>query len=123
MDKSTSEWQIVVTHFPPTWASNFWAHLAHKYGIDVIITGHIHSQQMHLGDDHGNFLRPTAWIVSGGGGGITSEDVPNEAGLDDQYGFFELTLSLDTIEVQGISHGGKLRMSGFVRQRARAKEH
>merc|ERR1719362_266006 len=123
LEQSKSDWQIVVTHYPPTFASNYWAGFAHKHGIDAIITGHIHSQQMHLGDDHGNFLRPTAWIVSGGGGGITSEDVPSEAGWDDQYGFFELTLSSDMIEVQGISHGGKLRMKGFVRQRPRATEH
>jgi len=122
LEQSKSDWQIVVTHYPPTFASNYWAGFAHKHGIDAIITGHIHSQQMHLGDDHGNFLRPTAWIVSGGGGGITSENVPDQAGWDDQYGFFELTLSRDMIEVQGISHGGKLRMRGFVRQRPRANE-
>merc|ERR1712194_270168 len=64
-----------------------------------------------------NFLRPTAWIVSGGGGGITSEDIPSEDGDDDQYGFFDLTLSKKVIEIQGISHGGFLRTQTFLRQR------
>ena len=36
-------------------------------------------------DDEVNLVKPTAWIVSGGGGGITSEGTPTEDGQDDQW--------------------------------------
>ena len=39
--------------------------------------------QVHV-DDEANLIKPTAWIVSGGGGGITSEAEPTEDGQDDQ---------------------------------------
>mmetsp|Transcript_104294 Transcript_104294/g.316644 ORF Transcript_104294/g.316644 Transcript_104294/m.316644 type:complete len:153 (+) Transcript_104294:3-461(+) len=90
-----------------------------KHGIDLFVNGHVHRQQLHH-DGPENFLKPTAWIVSGGGGGITSEDVPDLEGMDDQYGFFELVLSKELIEIHGISHGGMLRSTAFVRPRPRA---
>merc|ERR1712039_875198 len=85
-----------------------WTGLAAKYGIDLIITGFIHQQEVHYLDP-GNFLDPTAWIVSGGGGGITSEGVPNVTGADDQYGFLDLRVSKDKIVIEAISHGVQIR--------------
>lgn len=115
LGKSTADWQIVVTHFPPTWGMDYWVKLAAKHGIDLFLTGHQHDQELHLGPD--DFLHPTAWVVSGGGGGITSEGLPNKEGHDDQYGFFELTLTKEVIEIQGLSHGGQVRYVGFVKPR------
>merc|ERR1719188_917866 len=97
--------------------------MAPKHELDVIITGHRHSQNMHMmGDpvakiwaddvnDHqmNDFLDPTAWVVSGGGGGITSEHVPEAGGNDDQYGFIDMTISQKEITFEAISHGGQLR--------------
>jgi len=103
--KSTADWQIAVTHFPPLWGLDFWKDMTVRHGIDLIVSGHAHNQELHhlKGD---NFLSPTAWIVSGGGGGITSEAVPDPAGHDNQYGFVELTLTKGEIAIRGISHGG-----------------
>jgi len=42
------------------------------------------SWKVHAHDDESNLVAPTAWIVSGGGGGITSEAEPTETGEDDQ---------------------------------------
>lgn len=56
-----------------------------------------------------DFLDPTAWVVSGGGGGITSEHIPDPAGNDDQYGFVDLTVSKDELVFEALSHKGKLR--------------
>merc|ERR1719219_2260923 len=97
--------------------------MAPKHELDVIITGHRHSQNMHMmGDpvakiwaddvnDHqmNDFLDPTAWVVSGGGGGITSEHKPDPAGNDDQYGFVDLTVTKDDLIFEAISHKGMLR--------------
>mmetsp|Transcript_20364 Transcript_20364/g.46430 ORF Transcript_20364/g.46430 Transcript_20364/m.46430 type:complete len:140 (+) Transcript_20364:1146-1565(+) len=56
-----------------------------------------------------DFLDPVTWIVSGGGGGITSEHVPDNGGEDDQYGFVDMTLSKEKLTFEAISHGGVLR--------------
>ncbi|CAK0831651.1 unnamed protein product, partial [Prorocentrum cordatum] len=66
-----------------------------------------------------NFLRPTAYIISGGGGGITSESEPSADGDDDQYGFMDLTLSKHEIRIEAISHGGQMRSQVCVPQRPR----
>lgn len=114
LDDSVADWQILVTHFPPVWKRDYWIPLTRQYGVDLLVTGHMHKQNVYnQGSD--NFLRPTAWLVSGGGGGITSEGFPDQNGYDDQYGFFELTLSKEVIEIQGISHGGIRRSLEFVK--------
>jgi len=79
-------------------------------------------QNLHHLED-GNFLSPTAWIVSGGGGGITSEAAPDPEGNDDQYGFYELTLSKEVIQIQGFSHGGLKRSETFLKQRRPERNH
>merc|ERR1712113_57252 len=62
-----------------------------------------------MGEGYTDFLDPTAWVVSGGGGGVTSEHVPDAGGNDDQYGFMDLTLAQDKLIVDAISHTGVLR--------------
>lgn len=119
IDKSVADWQIVVTHFPPTWERERWVKMSRKYGIDLIVAGHEHKLDIHPPGST-NFLSPTAYIVSGGGGGITSEGFPDHEGYDDQYGFHELTLSKDMIVIQAISHGGIQRALEFVRPVPRA---
>eukprot|EP00434_Breviolum_minutum_P042433 symbB.v1.2.037767.t1/scaffold5668.1/size24746/2 len=103
-----SDWQIVVTHFPPLWGMDFWQKISHKYGIDMMITGHTHHQDFwpQWGK---NPLGGTAVLISGGGGGITSEEMPNEHGWDDQYGFMKLELHKKEIIVRMVSHGKQLR--------------
>lgn len=115
--ESTADWQIVVTHFPPSWGQEYWFNLTTLYGIDLIVTGHIHSQAIWEPSNEFNPLKPTGVIISGGGGGITSEGPPEGAGFDDQYGFMDLTLSKNEIKIEAISHGGVLRRTTLVHQR------
>jgi len=114
LEASTASWQIVVTHFPPVWGHEDWAPLCARWGIDLLVTGHIHSQYVQGSKDLGNPVRPTVVVVSGGGGGITSEGVPSIDGNDDSYGFYDLTLEKDRILIEGISHSGKLRSTTEV---------
>jgi len=107
MKDSTADWLIVVTHFPPEFRRDTWARLASSYGIDLIVTGHRHQQEMSRGRDP--YIGNAAWVVSGGGGGITSEGRPNEYGQDDQYGFMDMTLSKQSLKIESISHSGVLR--------------
>jgi hypothetical protein len=113
---SSSDWQVIVTHFPPDWGVEYWKILSAAYGVDLFVTGHQHSQAVYGANSPGNFLG-TPWVVSGGGGGITSEGMPSLDGHDDQYGFMDLTLSKDLIIVEAISHGGVLRSTTKVWKR------
>jgi len=113
LSQSTADWQIVVTHFPPEHGHGDWARISKTYGVDLLITGHRHQQEVHYMEES-NFLRPTAYIVSGGGGGITSEATPDANGTDDQYGFMDLTLTKQEIMIEAISHGGQIRSTTCI---------
>eukprot|EP00434_Breviolum_minutum_P037655 symbB.v1.2.033398.t1/scaffold4143.1/size43926/2 len=54
----------------------------------------------------GTDLEDTAWVITGGGGGVTSDILPTSSGHDDAYGFMDMRMSLDEIEITAISHGG-----------------
>ncbi|CAK9114610.1 Metallophos domain-containing protein [Durusdinium trenchii] len=84
LSKSSADWQFVATHFPVEHGLDQWKALSKTFGIDLILTAHRHIQEVHV-DDEVNLVKPTAWIVSGGGGGITSEGTPTEDGQDDQW--------------------------------------
>jgi len=121
----TTDWQIVVTHFPPNWGVDHWAYLCEKYGIDVYIAGHVHNQQLwspwgpvpYLDKFAHNPVGATAVVVSGGGGGITSEGVPSAEGWDNEYGFMKMQLAKDEIIIRHVSHGGQLREEIRVNKR------
>lgn len=113
LERSEAEWQVVVTHYPPEFGKDEWKYLA-THGIDLLVTGHLHNQEVHGPSDPENFLSPTAYVVSGGGGGITSESIPEQAGEDDAYGFMDLTMTRQFILIEAISHGGHLRQTAKV---------
>jgi len=96
MDQSTADWQIVVSHFPPEdwYDGKRWRELTAKYGIDLWVAGHRHTQEVwypsHLGD--------TAVVVTGGGGGVTSEGWPNHWSPD--YGYMDVTISKTELKIE-----------------------
>merc|ERR1712232_1111639 len=51
--KSTADWQIIVTHYPADYepsGSAVFLPLVGKYGVDLIISGHVHRQEIHYRD-------------------------------------------------------------------------
>jgi hypothetical protein len=108
---SNADWQVIVTHFPPTYGTDFWEDISERYGVDLITAGHHHNQNVHYQEE---LLGPTAWIVSGGGGGIVSESHPHEEGEDDQYGFVDLVFTKTELDIVAVSHGGKVRSTTKV---------
>ena len=49
LKKTTEQWKIVVTHFPPYWMDDSypekrekWGSLFDRYGVDLVLTGHVH---------------------------------------------------------------------------------
>merc|ERR1712217_343390 len=97
----------------------FWPSFAAQYGIDIVIAGHVHLQEVNykvggttsIGRVTGVDMGDVAWVVSGGGGGITSEGIkeaaPTDDGKDDGYGFMDMEISVESITITAISHGGK----------------
>jgi hypothetical protein len=87
LKESEADWQIIVTHYPPEgWVAYRkmfvdLKRIAQDYGVDLFVTGHRHVQTLYE-----NGL--AAWcdtaeipyVVSGGGGGITSDFIPADAG-------------------------------------------
>mmetsp|Transcript_30419 Transcript_30419/g.101052 ORF Transcript_30419/g.101052 Transcript_30419/m.101052 type:complete len:160 (-) Transcript_30419:38-517(-) len=112
---SSADWHVVVTHFPPQYHVEVWARLAEMYAIDLIVTGHRHQQEVSGRDPK---IGQAAWVVSGGGGGITSEGSPCKDGNDDMYGFFDVTISHERIKLEAISHSGVVRRTTMVKPRS-----
>merc|ERR1711865_1257356 len=80
-------------------------------GIDLIITGHKHYQRIYKGKfppEIGNWDKGTVSVITGGGGGITSDNPGriSRDGHDDSYGFMEFHATLHEINITTYSHGG-----------------
>lgn len=104
LEKSTADWRIVMTHFPPYYQKNTWADLMATHEIDFVIVGHVHEQKMVMPKDPQGMQVP--FVITGGGGGITSEGTPDEHGQDDEYGFVDFTISRTKLHIEMFSHGG-----------------
>jgi len=127
LGKSTADWQMLVMHYPPYSAtSTNWngekdvlSKVCEKHGVDFIMTGHSHHQMLiyrpgdstpfreseNVGPPQNVDYGATAWVVSGGGGGITSEGAPRLDGNDGEYGFVDVTVTKDLLSIQMIGHG------------------
>lgn len=117
LSASKANWQIVVTHFPCDYGASFWKELGDRYGLDLLVTGHRHTQELWKAWQTGykGMLGGLTCIVTGGGGGITSEGSVKASApklgyvnLNAQYGFFDLTLSRSKIVVESIDYNGKV---------------
>lgn len=138
--KSTATWQIIVTHIPieacslhgVPWAANASdiegtgakvvqdvRKLAVKHGIDLLVVGHRHQQELHP-DGFGRWCKGTEagvpYVITGGGGGIMSEGVPSE--MNNQLGYMDMTLTADLITIKAFNQHGHLRGTMEVYPRA-----
>merc|ERR1712051_454057 len=110
--KSNATWQIVVTHFPCGHEMAWYRKLHQQLGLDLLVTGHRHDQELWRAEDYAkNHMGGLTCIVTGGGGGITSEATPDPEHTEDwygeaQYGFYDLVISRKTILIQSINHDG-----------------
>eukprot|EP00416_Gambierdiscus_australes_P039003 CAMPEP_0171100536 /NCGR_PEP_ID=MMETSP0766_2-20121228/53010_1 /TAXON_ID=439317 /ORGANISM="Gambierdiscus australes, Strain CAWD 149" /LENGTH=580 /DNA_ID=CAMNT_0011560381 /DNA_START=53 /DNA_END=1795 /DNA_ORIENTATION=- len=123
MAKSQADWQIVVTHFPCGHEQGFYRRLHQEYGLDLLVTGHRHDQEIWLPTMyHKNFMGGLTCIVTGGGGGITSEATPNPDNTTNwygeaQYGFYDLLITKEEIIIQSINFNGTNVMNATVHKR------
>lgn len=107
LDKSTADWQFIVTHFPPSYGTlQELTPLYETYGVDLVMAGHSHFQQVNYKNPSASFdPGDTAWVISGGGGGVTSDGLPLENGDDDMYGFMDMMVTKDQLTINAYSHG------------------
>lgn len=110
---SDARWKIVVTHFPCGYDAGFYKKLKTQYGLDLLVTGHRHQQELWKPGSKSkyiqSFLSTNGWsgdapacFVTGGGGGIVSQKFAYaDYGEDLQwYGFFHLTINKDWIKME-----------------------
>ncbi|CAK9108272.1 unnamed protein product [Durusdinium trenchii] len=67
LPKSQATWQIAVTHFPCGHEQGFYKGLANM-GLDLLVTGHRHDQELWFPDDYAKNHMGITCIVTGGGG-------------------------------------------------------
>jgi len=121
LSQSTATWQIMVTHFPcgeDGENQGFYRRLR-TLGLDLMITGHRHDQELWLPTDAKNHMGGLTCIVTGGGGGITSEATPNPMDTSNwmgegEYGFYDLTIDRSSILIESINWDGKVLKTARV---------
>jgi len=114
--RSKATWQILVTHFPcgVDGEGGKWYRTLHRQrGLDLLVTGHRHDQELWTPFMRKNNMGGLSCIVTGGGGGISSEATPDPKHKKDwygeaQYGFFDLTIRSSSAKIESVNYDGRV---------------
>jgi hypothetical protein len=116
---SDATWKIINTHFPCGYDTEWFKKLKKEYGLDLLVTGHRHQQELWWPGSPSEYVQATmertgwdrdspACLVSGGGGGILAQNFGYaDYGTDlANYGFFDLTITKDQMLIEAIDWNG-----------------
>jgi len=119
--KSKATWRIIVTHFPCGHEQDWYKRMHEEHGLDLLITGHRHDLELWVPESYvvggpeiqyiRNKMGGLHCIVTGGGGGITSEATPDPSNKEEwygegQYGFYDLAITKKSITIHSINWNG-----------------
>jgi hypothetical protein len=126
MSESTATWRIIVTHFPCGHEQAWYNKLYKQFGFDLLVTGHRHNQELWTEND-GRNLMGAACIVTGGGGGISSEASPDLGRRADwygeaEYGFYDLTINATELRIQSINWDNTIAKTHTVLAKTKEEE-
>jgi len=122
LSQSQATWQIMVTHFPcgqDGAHQSYYRKLRTAHGLDLMVTGHRHDQELWLPHSPQNHMGGLACIVTGGGGGISSEVSPDpkfqrEWYGEGEYGFYDITIDRSSMLIESINYDGRVLTSAKV---------
>jgi len=137
LSKSQAHYTGVVAHYPNNFDEPRITGMLKTFAVDLLIAGHSHFQvlgQMKWKRDpttgkcpdppapcseHGNPNKPFTdeplKVISGGGGGISSEAPANPD--NNMYGFMDVEMTLETVTVQIINYAGVGRDKWVMKRR------
>jgi len=130
---STADWKIVVTHFPCGYDASFYKLLHLRYGLDLLVTGHRHQQELWHTGSKNSFIQSNmnkagmgslTCFVTGGGGGVDAEAYKGVWYGDRDlkwFGFFHLMIAKHHIRINMIGTSG--RVDGRAIVHSRKKHH
>eukprot|EP00929_Paragymnodinium_shiwhaense_P060428 TRINITY_DN3017_c3_g1_i2.p1 TRINITY_DN3017_c3_g1~~TRINITY_DN3017_c3_g1_i2.p1 ORF type:complete len:752 (-),score=133.12 TRINITY_DN3017_c3_g1_i2:323-2578(-) len=124
LEASAADWQIIMTHFPPEKCVpnpdfvDDLRDLGHKYGVDLVISGHRHVQSLFpSGYADWTMTAGIPYVVSGGGGGIMSDGMPHSYPF--QYGYMEMKVTKYLITIANFDQDGNQNTQMYVHPRGR----
>jgi len=116
---SDATWKIVNTHFPCGYDSPFYKRMKSMYGLDLLVTGHRHQQELWWTGTKSKyiqgFMHQNAWdgsapacFVTGGGGGIAAQAFGYAQYGGDllNYGFFHLSIHKAWMKIELVGTDG-----------------
>eukprot|EP00930_Biecheleria_cincta_P081251 TRINITY_DN7005_c0_g1_i1.p1 TRINITY_DN7005_c0_g1~~TRINITY_DN7005_c0_g1_i1.p1 ORF type:complete len:643 (-),score=81.92 TRINITY_DN7005_c0_g1_i1:218-2119(-) len=110
---SKADWQIIMTHYPCGHEAAWYKKLHDELGLDLLITGHYHTQQVFPPGGH---LGELACFITGGGGGILSE-APVDGDWSNSYGFFDMVVNKSQLVFESINFRGNSLGNWTIRSR------